>query len=198
VMPADQEEVKAAAIDGLRAALAAAVGAPEALRACWYRNPSFSSALFTGAVRHFFGAAADIRAVTRMVSRIRPGEPGFPRREVEAVIRAALGETMFFDLVHPGQFSYPEIGIAVLDTLFREWQPGDAELSSLFRQVQEVQAAAYELSPELLPVEKDWLPQGCTSRRSCSLWMQRNAMRRGRRGGHVVPVTGSPEWQAAY
>ena len=104
-MHADQEEVKAAAIDGLRAALAAAVGVPEALRACWYRNPSFSSALFTEAVRHFFGAAADIQAVTRMVSRIRPGEPGFPRREVEAVIRAALGETMFFDLVHPGQFS---------------------------------------------------------------------------------------------
>ena len=48
----------------------------------------------------------------------------------------------------------------MLDTLFREWQPGDAELSSLFRQVQEVQAAAYELSPKLLPVEKDWFAAG--------------------------------------
>lgn len=156
----DEEEVKSAAIDGLREALAAGAGVPEALRACWYRNPSFSAVLFAEAVRHFFGAAADIRAVTRMVSRIRPGEPGFPRREVEAVIRAVLGETMFFDFVHPGQFSYPEIGIAVLDTLFREWQPGDAEIGSLFRRVQEVQAAVSGLSPELVPAEKEWFAAG--------------------------------------
>jgi hypothetical protein len=106
------------------------------------------------------GSVAACRAVSRMVSRIRPGEPGFPRREVEAVIRATLGETMFFDLVHPCQFSYPEIGIAVLDTLFREWQPGDAEIGSLFRQVHEVLAAVSELSPELVPVEKDWFAAG--------------------------------------
>src|ERR1700733_2550897 len=155
-MPTDEKELKAAAIDGLREALAAAVGVLEALRACWYRNPSFSSVLFTEAVRRFFGSAPGIRAVTRMVSRMGLGEPGFPRREVEAVIRAALGETMFFDLVDPGQFSYPEIGIAVLDTLFREWQPGDAEIGSSFRQVQRMQAAAYELSPDLVPVEKVW------------------------------------------
>jgi hypothetical protein len=44
----------------------------------------------------------------------------------------------------------------VLDTLFREWQPSDAEIGSLFREAQEVQAAVSELSPELVPVEKDW------------------------------------------
>lgn len=160
MVSADQEEVKAAAVVGLRTALTSAAGVPEALRAGWYRNPSFSSALFAEAVRRFFGPAPDIRAITGLVSRIRPGEPGFPRREAEAVIRAALGETMFFDVVHPGQFSYPEIGIAVLDRLFLEWRPGGAEIDSMFRRVHEVQAAVHELSPKLGSAEDDWFAAG--------------------------------------
>lgn len=159
-MSADQEEVKAAAVAGLRTALTSAAGVPEALRASWYRNPAFSSALFIEAVRRFFGAAPDIRAITGLVSRIRPGEPGFPRREAEAVIRAALGETMFFDSVHPAQFSYPEMGIAVLDRLFLEWRPSGAEIGSMFRRAQEMQAAAREVSPELAPAEDDWFAAG--------------------------------------
>jgi len=79
---------------------------------------------------------------------------------VEAVIRAALGETMFFDSVHPGQFSYPEIGIAVLDRLFLEWRPSGAEIDSLFRRVQEAQVAVHEMSPELAPAEDEWFAAG--------------------------------------
>ena len=76
------------------------------------------------------------------------------------MIRAALGETMFFDSVHPGQFSYPEIGIAVLDRLFLEWRPSGAEIDSLFRRVQEAQVAVHEMSPELAPAEDEWFAAG--------------------------------------
>jgi hypothetical protein len=157
---ADQEAVKAAAVAGLRTALTNAVGVPEALRACWYRNPAFSSTLFTEAIRHRFGEAADIRVVTRLVSRIRPGERGFPRREAEAVIRAALGETAFFECVHPGQFSYPEMGIAVLDRLFLEWRPSGAEIERLFRRVEEVLVAVRGMFPDLAAGEDDWFAVG--------------------------------------
>lgn len=160
MVSADREEVKAAAITGLRTALISGAGAPGAVRASWYRNPEFSSVLFTEALKRFFGESPDIRAITGFVSRIRPGEVGFPRREAEAVVRASLGETMFFDCVHPGQFSYMEIGIAVLDRLFLEWRPSGAEIDSMFGRVREVQAAVDERSPELAPAVDDWFAAG--------------------------------------
>jgi hypothetical protein len=67
---------------------------------------------------------------------------------------------MLFDAVHPGQFSYPEIGIAVLDRLFLEWRPDGAEIDTIFRRVYEVQAAVHELSPELGSAEDDWFAAG--------------------------------------
>jgi hypothetical protein len=153
---ADQEAVKAGAVAQLCTALTNAAGVCEALRSCWYRNPIFSSTLCTEAVRQHFGEAPDIRAITRFVSRIRPGEPGFPRREAEAVIRAALGETAFFECVHPRQFSYPEMGIAVLDRLFLEWRPRSSEIECLFRRLEKLLEVVREMCPELALGEDDW------------------------------------------
>jgi hypothetical protein len=45
---------------------------------------------------------------------------GFPAREAEALIRAALGEKFLLESVHPDDFSYPEIEISVLAGLFQE------------------------------------------------------------------------------
>jgi hypothetical protein len=157
-MPRDQEAVKDEAVAELGAALRNAVGIPEALRACWYRNPVFSSALFIEAVRARFGEKSDIRAITRFLTRIR--EPGFPYREAEAVMRAALGETSLFEYVHPAQLSYPEIGIAVLGVLFQERRPGCAEVERMFHRVEEVLVDMHVTSPGLALAEDDWFVAG--------------------------------------
>lgn len=99
-------------------------GVADALRGCWYRSPVFAATLFTESVRLRFGKGCDVRVITRFVSRIGSAHPvgglGFPSREAEALIRGCLGEPAMFAEVHPGQFSYPEIGIAVLARLFEE------------------------------------------------------------------------------
>src|ERR1700677_4652341 len=65
------------------------------------------SAVFADAVRGYFGTSTDIRAVTGLVGRIRPGDQGSPRREAEAAIRALLGEAVSFDYAQSGAGQLP-------------------------------------------------------------------------------------------
>jgi hypothetical protein len=161
---ADFEAVRAEAVSALAAALARQEGAGAALRWCWYRNPVFAAVLFTQAVQWWFGAGCDVRVVTRFVGRVRasrPAEPlSFPSREAEALIRAGLGEVALLEAVDPERISYPEIGIAVLEGLFAEWQPGPDQVARLFSQVEAVMQAARELSPGLDAAQEDWFAAG--------------------------------------
>jgi hypothetical protein len=149
-----------AAVAGLRAALIGGAGVGEALRLCCYRHPSFMSTLLTESVRERFGPNCDIRDITRFVARVAagrdPAQLGFPRREAEAVIRAVLGELNFLDEVDPAQFSYIEIGIAVMTQLFAEWRPDPVEMASLFARAEAVLAEARAMSPVMDEVERDW------------------------------------------
>lgn len=160
----EPDQVQADAIRALRKALLHGDGVADSLRGCWYRSPVFASTLFTESVRQRFGKGCDVRVITRFVSRIRSAHPvgglNFPSREAEALIRAALGEPAMFAEVHPGEFSYPEIGIAILARLFEEWQPGRAEVESLFDRVEGVALAARRQSPKLGPAEEDWFAAG--------------------------------------
>ncbi|HEY1919862.1 MAG TPA: hypothetical protein VGH27_30185 [Streptosporangiaceae bacterium] len=160
----DHDLVRTEAVNALRRALQDAATAGDALRWCWYRNPMFSSALFTEAVQQFFGPGCDVRVITRFVARIASSRPptgvGFASREAEAFIRAMLGEVALLDEVHPAQFSYAELGIAVLERLFAEWRPGSAELDALFARAESVGIAAQEVDSTLRPAESDWFAAG--------------------------------------
>lgn len=73
-------------------------------------------------------------------------QPGMPNQAMYSFavsidkkrIRATLGEVALLEEVDPGQFSYPEIGIAILGRLFAEWEPSDADVESLFRLTESV------------------------------------------------------------
>jgi hypothetical protein len=159
-MEVDRELVKARAVDGLRAALLEGAWASDALRRCYYRNPMFAGVLFTEGLRQWFGLECDVRMITRFVSRLGQGKSSagaaFPRREAEALIRAALGEVALLEQVDPAMLNYPEIGIAVLGELFSEWQPGRADVELLFDRAAVVLKEAHELSLELAPGEDAW------------------------------------------
>ena len=163
-MDADLDRMKKEASYELRAALIDGAGFQDALRLCCYRNPLFVSTLLTELVREGFGQDPDIRVITRFVSRVAPdggvGKAGFPRREAEAVIRAAAGETELLEEVDPSQFSYPEIGIAILSQLFLEWRYCEADVDALFGRVERVLALAKEMSSELEQVEDNWFAGG--------------------------------------
>ena len=156
--------VKTEAVARLRAALAAGEGVTEAVRACWYCHPLFASVLMSESLRLVFGTGCDIRLVTAFVVRVREAEGGvpggFPSREAEALIRACLGEVALLEAVHPGEVSYPELGIAILSMLFREWRPGPAEVASWFGHVESALQAMMEGAPGLGTGEEDWFAAG--------------------------------------
>jgi hypothetical protein len=160
----DLELVKAGAVAALRSALTSGREMSAAIRRCWYRNPVFSSTLFPEAMRRRFGEGCDIREITQFAARIhkeRSAEhESFPAREAEALIRAVLGEVRFFEDVHPGCFSYSEIGITVLGSLFQDWFPDASEARSFLRGVEEVAAAARGRPRELAVLESDWFAAG--------------------------------------
>jgi hypothetical protein len=161
---ADRDEIKGGAVSALRSALVQRAGVAGAVRACWYKHPLFASTLLTQSVQRRFAPDCDIRLITGFVSRIRSAQrsaaPGFPVREAEALIRVALGEVALLDEVDPSEFSYPEIGIAILIRLFAEWEPGRAEVDSLFQQAESVLQGTREVCPELGPGEEDWFAAG--------------------------------------
>lgn len=157
LLESERDAIKADALSVLRTALVAGDGIGEALRWCWYRNPAFSATLFTETVRTRFRRDCDVKDLTSFIARHRPqGSSCFPVREAEALMRAALGEVMFFDEVHPGRFSYPEIGIALLGALFGECRPGRAEIDDLIGQVKGTMQTAQEFTPGLRLAEEDW------------------------------------------
>ena len=160
----ERETIKADALVVLRTALVTGEDTSKAVRWCWYRNPVFSVALFIETVRTRFPPDVDVRELTRFIVRHwavgSPAAAGFPAREAEAVMRGALGEAAFFDEVHPGSFSYPEIGIALLGALFGEWRPGPAEIDDLFGRAESVLQAGQELAPGLGPGEEEWFAAG--------------------------------------
>jgi hypothetical protein len=164
LLESEREAVKADARAALRMALVMGEGIAESLRWCWYRDPMFSVALFTETVRARFSRDCDVRELTRFIARHRPaGSPdaaGFPAREAEALMRGVLGEAEFFDAVHPGKFSYPEIGITVLGGLFGEWRPCPQEVDDLIVRVETTVRAGQELSPGLGPAEEAWFAAG--------------------------------------
>ena len=152
--------VKADAVAGLRNALVSGAGIADSVRACWYRHPLFASTLMSESLRLRYSPGCDIRLVTAFVARIRNscgGPPGgFPSREAEAVIRACLGEVAMLDAVPPAQFSYPEIGIAILSQLLTEWRPGRDEVLGWFEQVEAAMEMMIEGFPALGRDEDDW------------------------------------------
>jgi hypothetical protein len=160
----DHAVVRAEAVRDLRVALENAGTAGDAMRACWYRNPLFSSALFIEAVQQFFGPGCDIRVITSFVARIASSRPatgiGFASREAEAFIRAVLGEVALLEEVHPAQFSYAELGIAILERLFAEWRPDRSELDALFARAETVNLAGRDLDFTLDPAENEWFAAG--------------------------------------
>ena len=160
----DSELVRTQAVTVLRAALLSRQGVADALRACWYRHPLFASTLMSESLRLRFPPGCDLRLVTAFVARVRAGQGGaaggFPGREAEAVIRACLGETALLESVHPGQFSYPELGIAILGRLFAEWHPDNAQLREWFEHVGRATVAMRENSPALAGGEADWYAAG--------------------------------------
>jgi hypothetical protein len=162
--PGVRDEDKASAIAALRAALIAGGPIDAPLRACYYRHPMFCGALLSEAFRQRFAGPDSVREVARFIARLRinwpQAGPGFPYREAEAMIRGMLGDFERFEHVQPGDFSYPEIGIALLGRLFAEWQPGPAAVDSLFPRVEEVAAAAADLEPGLRDAEDQWFEAG--------------------------------------
>lgn len=158
-----QESDKAAVVEALRRSLAAGGDISAELRACFYRNPMFSGTLFSEALRGRFGGQ-QTNEVSRFVARMRANwpqaGPGFPYREAEAVMLGVLGEVSLLDYVDPADFSYPEIGIAVLGRLFAEWQPGPDTVDALFAKVERVRDDAMKLNPGLVQGEQSWFAAG--------------------------------------
>lgn len=165
-MESNRDVIKAAAVARLKAALMAGAdaGVPDAVRQCYYQHPLFASTLFSEAVRQWFGLSCDVRVVTQFIARTCGGAAsvsgGLPRRESEALVRAALGEVALLDNVDPKVVNYPEIGIAVLSRLFSEWRPSFDNVEALFKRVNFVLAEACELSIQLAPAEDDWFAEG--------------------------------------
>jgi hypothetical protein len=161
-VPREQEQAQA--VDALRVALVGRSDVCDALRACWYRNPAFSSALMEESLRSRFGPDCDVRLITALVARIRASRDGpvgaFPSREAEAVIRANLGELALLDAVDPARFSYAELGIAVLGRLFEEWRPGPEEVDDLFGRAEQVRHDMAEGSPLVAQAEETWYAAG--------------------------------------
>lgn len=160
----DVEALKSGAVSGLHQALIAGQGVPEAVRRCCYEHPAFFSALFTEAVRRWFRADGDLREITAFVTWVAAaqdaGDLWFPRREAEAVIRAVLGEVAYFDYVHPGQFSYAEIAVAVLSGLFAEHRPNAEEAGRLLVNAEQAVAVGLEAVPGAAAVEEEWFREG--------------------------------------
>jgi hypothetical protein len=160
----ERELIKEEAVTELRAALVRCEGVDAAVRACFYRHPLFASILMSESLRLLFGGSSDIRRVTAFVARIRKaraGDPGaFPSRETEALVRACLGEVTLLDAVQPSEFSYPEIGIAIVSRLFDEWQPSLLQIQDILRQTETALGMALEFIPELAPGEDDWFAAG--------------------------------------
>jgi hypothetical protein len=159
----NSDVIKAEAVSGLRAALLEGAGVPDAVRQCYYRHPIFAATLFTQAVRQWFGLGCDVRDITQFISRTsREGVSPYgslPRREAEALVRAALGEVALLEDVDPKVFNYPEIGIAVLGQLFSEWRPGSRDVEALFERAASVSAEACAISPQLVPAEANWFAE---------------------------------------
>lgn len=154
----ERDAVKADAVAVLRTALITGEDVPAALRWCWYRNLAYGAALFTETVRARFARDCDIRDLTVFIGRHQ--EAGFPSREAEALMRAALGEVAMFDAVDPGQFSYPEIAIAVLGWLFTEWRPGADDVAALLDRVEVNYRVGQETTPWMAAAEGDWFDAG--------------------------------------
>lgn len=81
-------------------------------------------------------------------------------RETEAVIRSALGEAAFAGEVHPGRFSYAEIGIAVLGRLLEDQRLSRGEVEELFGRVDEMRRAEHDLFPVLGVLQDAWFRVG--------------------------------------
>lgn len=161
----DREDVKAEAVAGLRLALMSELDVSGALRRCWYRNPMFTGMLFIASVGRRFGSRPDIRIITSFLAGIRRNReeaslPGFPCREAEALVRAALGETQFLEAVSQGNVLYPEIGIAVLEEIFRERSFGPDEWESLLNRAKLALDEGSQSIPAMNLAEDDWFASG--------------------------------------
>src|SRR5258708_11963463 len=115
-------------------------------------------------MRNRFGPQPDIRNITSFLAGIRTTKnegsaAGFPYREAEAMIRAVLGEVFLLDSVHPGKYSYPEIGITVVTGFLEEGRLSLNEWESLLKRAQLLVENGFELAPELAFAEDDWF--GC-------------------------------------
>lgn len=164
IVEAGRELVKAEAVSALRLALATGQGVGDALRACWYRHPTFATALMTESLMQRFGPGCDVRLITAFIARLRDsrgGPPGgFPSREAEALIRGYLGELELLDSVDPGQISYPEVGVGVLGGLFQEWRPSPGEVDDLLARAETVLRRAADSSALVNRAEEDWFESG--------------------------------------
>jgi hypothetical protein len=94
------------------------------------------------------------------IRRLGLSQQEIPSREAEALIRACLGEVELLDAVQPSEFSYPEIGIAIVSRLYDEWQPSLPQIYDIFQQTEDALQVALRHIPELVPGEEDWFAAG--------------------------------------
>jgi hypothetical protein len=79
---------------------------------------------------------------------------------VQADQITALGERYFLESINRGNFSYPEIGIVVLEEIFRERSFGPDEWESLLNLADLALDEASRCTPEMALVEDDWFASG--------------------------------------
>jgi hypothetical protein len=160
----DRKRIQEEAVGTLRNAVALGREINEPLRACWYRDTAFATALLVVSLGQRFGPSSDIRLITAFVARIRAARGGptgaFPSREAEALIRGYLGELAMLDHVDPAKFSYAELGIATLGRLLEEWRPSPEEVDDLFARAGAVRWEMAERFPQIAEAEDDWFASG--------------------------------------
>jgi len=158
----DLDAMKSEAVSRLKDALISREGVADALRAGFYRNPTFCFLLLIGAVQQRFGS--DLREVERFTGRIaqdRADDPlGFPTEEAQLILRLSLGELELARELDIAAVNYPEIAITVLARLFTEWAPEPDEVELLFSQTEEVVRRTRELSPALAQADGLWYESG--------------------------------------
>ena len=136
-MSDDLRRLTADAVASLRSALAAGHGVRDVLREGFARNTVFFHAVFVGALCHALGddpSASEIGAFALRLEASWLSEPqAFEPHEVEAVLRASLGDISVLGSLPQHALSSPEIPVAVMDYIFAAWPPTPAELDELFR-----------------------------------------------------------------
>jgi cytochrome c-type biogenesis protein CcmH/NrfG len=152
-----------AAEQALRNAVLARTAVGSAVRCCFYQNPVFTIGLFVEMTRRRFGTGYDAGSVARFVAGVHEHSTqsfpeGFPRREAEALVRAVLGEVAF--LASRPQLDEGEVCITLLDAMLAGWQPGEAELDSMFDAVRALTAEGRGAFAGLRSAEDWWFAHG--------------------------------------